>query len=182
MPFSDLKLTEYVASSEDFPHLYHAFEHLGATKFSFPKSLKAPDRLYYFFPTSLHIKANAYAKESSRLNQVLIEAEQAGFAFLIIHTQASYQEVEEIFQKLLAEYDPKDWYPDAPDTYHDSGYFYSDAYIKETPVYKHVAKQVADHRPPIKLDHFGFSAIANIGSWVENRRRSMSKEKQDIRN
>lgn len=166
--FQERKLTCYVASSQDFPHLSRGFK----ISFNFPNN-EHPGRKHYIFKTSEIIKNIAYRQEAENFNKILNEAKAAGFELLVITAEASFGERKNAINTLLVDYDPRDWYPEAPDTYHDSGYFFSDSYLRTTPVYQHIVKNLNDHCPPVRMDQN--ESLWEIGSWIDSRYASRPK-------
>lgn len=176
--FSDLRLAEYVASSSDFPNIRAGFGSTWGVSFQHP-ARKSPSfgRRCYLFDTSIEqLPALGYPQETSRLNYLLATAKESGFAWLVIHTEASYAEADAISQGLLDKYDAQGWFPGDPDMYHDSGYYYSDGYVMDSPAGQYVRESLKEYRPAIYISGTVIPltkpVLGNIRRWVDGRRRS----------
>lgn len=174
--FPDLKIAEYIASSSDFPNLRSALGFSRGVVFAYPRDAGGDYNEtrrgghHCLFETSSLVATQSvlYREEAKRFNQLLSNAKAAGFSFIVVTVEESWKTADEVVQKLLAKFEAGAWYPEPPDTYHDSGYFYSDTYIKTTPAFAYIEQHLQDCRPAIYAD--SRHVVAQVGGWVEKRR------------
>lgn len=187
-PFPNLGFSEHIAHSSEFPNLQATFGYSLGVGFDFPERSRQGRRLYLFsVEETLNATANwkaLHQKEVARLDQLVSQAAETGCKYLIIHVEAAYHEAKTAVEKLLKEYDDSGtWIPGAPDAYHDSGYSYSQDFLRNTPVYLYISDRLRYHKPPIyaygENNHNGreSSAVLNtIETWVTNRYQKTKQE------
>jgi len=176
----ELKFAEYICANGEFPRLYGGI-FLSEEKFRHPEY---PNRSCYLMKTDFFEPKNPVfgdvKKDIEKLNELLVKAKNSGYKYIVLHTRGNWSESKPLIAKLVEKYDcPPNWYPGECDSWHDgSGSYYTDGYIKSTPIFKWILNEVKDCRPPIRWR----SVFNAIKDWVYLRaseKKELEKREQE---
>jgi hypothetical protein len=172
--YSEIKFAEYVCANNEFPLLRKA-GFLEATEFKHPEYL---NRKCYFMKTGFLEPKKPVCKkvkeELEQFNKLLIEAKDRGCEYIILHALSDWKEYDPIIKELIRRYIccPPDWYPGRRDGWHDgSGSYYTEHYIKSTPIFRWLLEETKGYRPPIRWE----SVLRYIEKWVDTRAAEKDK-------